>query len=532
MPTHLTVPIYVANPNGSRQPKHITRYTIQDEGANLCALRDFAAASLDDCGIELPENLLPRLLVLDDPLFSPPAMPMLKDLPHELPDDERLGWDEWTFSSIRIHEKEGSVVILYESGKRRAEQAADLSEFQQAKKAKLISKSPSEMSKPVNYEAMQKSQLERILDDRPTPDEGLPPVPLLYSGFGHFLDIYNGCEDFPELSNLDLPRLQFAVEGFAEAMSAFFKDEDARRDAGLPLLNEIFSSRKSQLPPFAHLHAQSFLSFRTDGRNIAAHNAARTVVEFKNGQTGNSSVPEVEVTCYVARLNARSKEVSTLFNRWRLPCLGITVVGGAFLLSPNSANTPPLESSAENPSDVYLDFQIEHDQRSNPSRLIYIATSQGQEIVIKFTRSYCARLHAFCAELGHAPNLLACERLPGGWFGVAMAYIPFARHLSDCRADNTERLRWGNQAREVMTRFHEAGLVHGDLRDSNIIVDGEGRLLLLDFDWGGSDGEVTYPTWSLNPQLLEGRTHHDFIIRKEDDKRILEQTLSLTSDDR
>ncbi|CAA7264505.1 unnamed protein product [Cyclocybe aegerita] len=606
MPTHLTVPIYVANSDGSRRPKHITRYTIQDEGTNLCALRDFAAASLDDCGIELPENLLSRLLVLDDPLFSPPAIPMLKDLPHELPDDQRLGWDEWTFSSIRIHEKEGSVVILYESGKRRAEQMADLSEFQQAKKAKLISKSPSEMSKPLNYEAIQKSPSERILDDRPTADEGLPPVPLLYSGFGHFLDIYNGCNDFSELSILDLPRLQVAVEGFAEAMSAFFTDEDARPDAGLPFLNEIFSSRKSQLPSFAHLHAQSFRSLRTDEHNIAAYNAAGTVVVFKNMLTGNRSIPEVEVACYVAQLNARSKEVSTLFDRWRMPYLGITVVEighqvtfyavisvghqyrlvsltptlSCLVASANSDDRkrlrrafaaalvldmlifadicrllkqlPPTihpdrwrlpavtqlrkyplsESSAENPSDVHLDFQIEHDQRSNPSRLIYIAVSEGQEIVIKFTRSYCPRLHTFCAELGHAPNLLAYERLPGGWFGVAMAYIPFARHLSDCKADAAERLRWGNQLSEVMNRFHEAGLVHGDLRDSNIVVDGEGRVLLLDFDWGGLDGEATYPTWSLNPQLLEGRTRHDFIIRKEDDKRILEYTLSLTSDDR
>ena len=30
---------------------------------------------------------------------------------------------------------------------------------------------------------------------------------------------------------------------------------------------------------------------------------------------------------------------------------------------------------------------------------------QGEYVMVKFTRRYCAELHQFCAELGHAPKL-------------------------------------------------------------------------------------------------------------------------------
>jgi len=34
-------------------------------------------------------------------------------------------------------------------------------------------------------------------------------------------------------------------------------------------------------------------------------------------------------------------------------------------------------------------------------------------------------------------------------------------------------------------------LVHGDLRDTNIIVKKDERVLLVDFDWGGKDGRLS-----------------------------------------
>jgi serine/threonine protein kinase len=43
--------------------------------------------------------------------------------------------------------------------------------------------------------------------------------------------------------------------------------------------------------------------------------------------------------------------------------------------------------------------------------------------------------------------------------------------------------------------LHQECLVHGDIRDTNIMVekDGSPRILLVDFDWSGKIGETRYP---------------------------------------
>ena len=50
-------------------------------------------------------------------------------------------------------------------------------------------------------------------------------------------------------------------------------------------------------------------------------------------------------------------------------------------------------------------------------------TSTNEEIYVKFTQKYLHGLHMFCAKRWLAPELLGFERLPGGWFAVAMKKI-------------------------------------------------------------------------------------------------------------
>ena len=107
-------------------------------------------------------------------------------------------------------------------------------------------------------------------------------------------------------------------------MAEFFESEDDRCDQGLPLLNAIFSCRKENV---LALHVESFCSYRSDGHNLAAHQSPGTVVEFKNKITGITSIPEIEAAAYVAQLNIASRYRSKLFGRWRMPCLGLTVIG-------------------------------------------------------------------------------------------------------------------------------------------------------------------------------------------------------------
>ncbi|KAN0068531.1 hypothetical protein V8E54_013255 [Elaphomyces granulatus] len=44
--------------------------------------------------------------------------------------------------------------------------------------------------------------------------------------------------------------------------------------------------------------------------------------------------------------------------------------------------------------------------------------------------------------------------------------------------------------RRLISEFYNRGLVHGDLRDANVISGDDGCVKLVDFDWGGKDGEV------------------------------------------
>ena len=76
-----------------------------------------------------------------------------------------------------------------------------------------------------------------------------------------------------------------------------------------------------------------------------------------------------------------------------------------------------------------------------------------------------------------------------------------------------------------MVFFHEKDLVHSDLRDVNIICEND-SMMLVDFDWGGKEGDVSYPTLNLNAELLEGRVTGDLCIMKEDDRQVLKNTLA------
>jgi serine/threonine protein kinase len=83
---------------------------------------------------------------------------------------------------------------------------------------------------------------------------------------------------------------------------------------------------------------------------------------------------------------------------------------------------------------------------------------------------------------------------------------------------------------ELVTSFHDQNFVHGDIRDSNLLVrteDGKLQMKLIDFDWGGREGEVHYPA------LINDRTVHrplavvgGQLIKREHDLQMVENILS------
>ncbi|PVF94707.1 hypothetical protein CPB86DRAFT_712672 [Serendipita vermifera] len=122
-------------------------------------------------------------------------------------------------------------------------------------------------------------------------------------------------------------------------------------------------------------------------------------------------------------------------------------------------------------------------------------------LVVKFCRKYPKEVHLLCSKLEIAPKLYGFQPLPGGWYMVIMEYMADYTPLSDVEAPSPLT---NQQIRTAMQVMHEAGIAHGDLRPSNILVSKDlsiGRhIVFVDWDWSGEAGKVTYPV-SINPLL-------------------------------
>jgi len=191
-----------------------------------------------------------------------------------------------------------------------------------------------------------------------------------------------------------------------------------------------------------------------------------------------------------------------------------------------------------------VDFSIRkfHASRQN-DRWVYLATISDQpqiSILVKFTRWYSVELHNFCQRSGNAPRIFGFERLPGGWYGIAMEYLESARSLfevgqlwkhgfiTDAELPGSE---WVQELQALVSAIHDRKLVHGDLRAPNILYNRQ-KPILIDFDWGGEAGKARYPVPldQLNDDLVGGRNNmDDVLISPEGDMRVLRNSLSFLS---
>ncbi|KAG2029989.1 hypothetical protein BDR03DRAFT_879427 [Suillus americanus] len=136
-----------------------------------------------------------------------------------------------------------------------------------------------------------------------------------------------------------------------------------------------------------------------------------------------------------------------------------------------------------------------------PKRLIFFGTlSDGQAeagICIKFVRHYSRDAHLHCALSGVAPRLRGFEALPGGWYMVVMEKIVGYDVLADL--PDTERLPRSvfEDIGEQLKTLHARQLVHGDIRDTNIMVkkDDRTKFMIIDFDWAGVEEATRYPPY-------------------------------------
>ena len=208
--------------------------------------------------------------------------------------------------------------------KRRLSELSEDTHLNRLKRTKLATNAPSAVARTSVYTVIQNASQERVFDDRPKPDHAIPPISLLYGGFGDFLDFLDGDNVIPDWNDKKRSTLEQTVDEFAEKMSEYYTNEDQRRDTALPILNRIFSIVSKMIPM---LHASSIGSVRTDGHIIGGHDAAVEVTEFKNQITGINAIPEVEALSYIVHSQVHGKNIQDLLDRWRIPSLCLTIVG-------------------------------------------------------------------------------------------------------------------------------------------------------------------------------------------------------------
>ena len=142
---------------------------------------------------------------------------------------------------------------------------------------------------------------------------------------------------------------------------------------------------------------------------------------------------------------------------------------------------------------------------------VFRASVDGSDeatLCVKFTRKYSEEAHRFLADLGHAPPLRAVTPLSGGWIMVVMDSSNYVSLHSMRWPENQSyeqrcALKEGIESRikDVLQKLHDASLVHGDVRDINILIDEESLIgdekeygvHLIDFDWAGREEVVRYP---------------------------------------
>lgn len=184
-----------------------------------------------------------------------------------------------------------------------------------------------------------------------------------------------------------------------------------------------------------------------------------------------------------------------------------------------------ISSTGHNQEFSYDEPRIRRDQ------LIFfgetVGDAAGNKICIKFVRHYSPDAHKFCASKGHAPKLIAYNPLPGGWNMVIMDALdidndcfsprpgPY-RLLSEIDVSDRQPLK--EAITSLIRELHNAGYVHGDLRDANFVVGDNKHFMLLDFDWAGLMQTTYYPMY-VNRQDIrrpDGASDGEKIVAEHD----------------
>jgi serine/threonine protein kinase len=163
---------------------------------------------------------------------------------------------------------------------------------------------------------------------------------------------------------------------------------------------------------------------------------------------------------------------------------------------------------------------------SDESRAVYLAKVRGKDVVVKFASTYCVNAHNLFGEKGLAPNIIYDGTNRPRYGGLSMIVMEYVKGdtLTQFLQSSPSQERLDAITNSVTTAtelLHAADLVFGDLRTPNILVDEDGHVKLIDFDWCGVHGKHRYPfivgngiEWAkgVGPLALMYKQHDLFML--------------------
>ncbi|KAF8157793.1 hypothetical protein B0H34DRAFT_844095 [Crassisporium funariophilum] len=354
------------------------------------------------------------------------------------------------------------------------------------------------------------------------------PLSLLHPIFGEYVDDADNCVPTPD-------DVQFLL-AFVKAMANIYERESDRRKTILT----IFDDHKIPIKP------TMIGDFTTNG-DLSIGNYRFLIAEFKNEIGSKGAEPFFQA---ILSFLEATRKLATQHLNSVLPCIIVLIFGpyvafagaawtdrpavqmlspaipchyhdtdikmegmlvrhlGALRRAIDSLDTyyreyvanPP--SPLRNPTHPYPTCFTSRDGSVN--RFIYLFQMKGRNlffgrmddadgtaICIKFVPRYCEEGHELLAAKGFAPKLHAVERLPGGLYMVVMDDVREEYEHLGARNSLSDKIR------QCLRQLHQAGFVHGDIRDTNLMVKrggfNDGSFLVVDYDSGGKIKQVRYP---------------------------------------
>ncbi|GJJ11078.1 hypothetical protein Clacol_005309 [Clathrus columnatus] len=398
-----------------------------------------------------------------------------------------------------------------------------------------MSVSPSDGAKPSTFAKMQLDEKYYYYCGRPYSREYAVPLTLLHPVFAQFVD---DCKTI-EFTSKDM---DFAFDLKME-MSAFFDGESSRREKFYKMMKEIYAIEFKPDSPISPARYEMGGYISHNGRPIL-------IAEVKNEMAGLTSEPILQALLYYMEVvKALSEDVSSCH-----PCFTLILVGpfigfggsttthlkaidslrGTYNQLPVAVSEPvsrifPYQRTYSIPgSDNSIEFSYEADRKHGP--LIFDGqTTTGVPICIKFVRKYGQDAHELCAKNKFAPRLYGVEKLPGGWMMIIMERMDETwtclldlkkqRNKENKALDDNEKTTIEKEVSLCLELLHGATMVHGDIRDTNILVkkDDLSQVRVIDFDWADKEGVARYPKFvNVDPDIGRPKEVEAFGVIKAD----------------